>query len=124
LTDAIKEYVSEWTRQNKINTEMNIGDVSMNSNIEQALFRVVQEALANAARHSRASKVMVALKSENGNVTLVVEDNGIGYDTGQITRGVGLDSMKERLAAVNGTLEVSSLQSQGTRVMATVRRTQ
>jgi signal transduction histidine kinase len=131
LTDAIKEYVSEWTRQNRIDTEMNIGDVSMNSNIEQALFRVVQEALANVARHSKAGRVMVTLKSENDHVQLVIEDNGIGYDIERITKGVGLDSMKERLAAVNGTLEVSSLreasppdQSQGTRVIATVRRTQ
>ena len=124
LTDAIKEHVNEWTRQNNIETEMNIGDVSVSLNIEQALFRVLQEALANVARHNKASKVMVTLKSDNGDVKLIIEDNGIGFDAAQITKGIGLDSMKERLAAVNGALEVStrSVQSHGTRVVAFVRR--
>jgi len=123
LIDAIKEHVNEWTRQNNIEAEMNISDVSVSLNAEQALFRVLQEALANVARHSKADKVMVTLKPENGTVKLMIEDNGIGYDAGRITKGIGLDSMKERLAAVNGTLEVSprSVQSQGTRVTANVR---
>jgi signal transduction histidine kinase len=122
LSDAIKEHVNEWSRQNDITTKMNIGDVSVNSNIEQALFRVLQEALANVARHSEAGRVMVALKSENDQVTLMIEDDGIGFDAKRIAKGVGLDSMRERLAAVNGELQVSSLQSQGTRVTAIVRR--
>ena len=123
LIEAIKEHVNEWTRRNNIETEMNINDVSVSLNVEQALFRVLQEALANVARHSKADKVMVTLKPENGTVKLMIEDNGIGYDAGRITKGIGLDSMKERLAAVNGTLEVSprSVQSQGTRVTANVR---
>jgi signal transduction histidine kinase len=95
----------------------------MNQQIEQALFRVLQEALANVARHSKASRVIVTLKPENGDVQLMIEDNGIGYDAERIVKGIGLDSMKERLAAVNGELEVSSIQSHGTRVVATVRRT-
>jgi signal transduction histidine kinase len=122
LTEAIKVHVNDWTRQNNIETELNIGEVSVSPDGEQVLFRVLQEALANVARHSQANKVWVALKSENDHVTLSIEDNGIGYDTKGITKGIGLDSMKERLAAVNGTLETSSRQSQGTCVTATVRR--
>jgi len=123
LTDAIKAHINEWTRQNKIESEIEIdSDVSVNLQTEQALFRALQEALANVARHSKASKVIVTLKPENGNIKLMVEDNGIGYDAERITKGIGLDSMKERLAAVNGELQVSSLQSHGTRITATVRR--
>ena len=130
LTDAVKEYVSEWSRQNNVSYETNIDStISISQPTEQALFRVLQEALANVARHSRASQVLITLKSENGDVSLIIDDNGIGYDAAQVTKGIGLDSMGERLAAVNGTLQVSSLreaspqdQSQGTRVTATVRR--
>lgn len=122
LIEAIKEHINEWTRQNNIEAEMNISDVSVSLNAEQALFRVLQEALANVARHSKAAKVRITLKPENGNVKMMIEDNGIGFDDGRITKGVGLDSMKERLMAVNGEFEVSRLQSQGTRVTATVRR--
>ncbi|HMD81310.1 MAG TPA: sensor histidine kinase, partial [Anaerolineales bacterium] len=122
LIEAIKEHINEWTRQNNIEAEMNISDVSVSLNAEQVLFRVLQEALANVARHSKAAKVRITLKPENGNVKMMIEDNGIGFDDGRITKGVGLDSMKERLMAVNGEFEVSRLQSQGTRVTATVRR--
>jgi signal transduction histidine kinase len=63
----------------------------------------------------------VRLTHKNDEAKLMIEDNGIGFDANRITKGVGLDSMKERLAAVNGALQVSSVQSQGTRVIATVR---
>jgi signal transduction histidine kinase len=123
LADAIREHVDIWSRQNKIETETKIDSViSVNQETEQALFRILQEALANVARHSKASKVMVALKSEKDSVALAIEDNGIGFHAGDIARGIGLESMKERLAAMNGTLNVSSQKSRGTRVVATVRR--
>jgi NarL family two-component system sensor histidine kinase LiaS len=124
LADAIREYVAVWSRQNNIASEIVIDSaVSVNQQIEQALFRVLQEALANVARHSEADQVTVTLKSENGNVVLMIEDNGIGYDAEQITRGIGLDSMKERMAGVSGELQISSLKSQGTHVIAMARRT-
>jgi signal transduction histidine kinase len=122
LTEAIQMHVNDWTRQNNMQTELNIGEVSVSPDGEQALFRVLQEALANIARHSQANRVWVTLESENDHVTLSIEDNGIGYNSEGITKGIGLDSMKERLTAVNGTLELSSRQPQGTSVTATVRR--
>jgi len=125
LATAIREHVDMWSRQNKVEAEFKIDPgVSVNSQAEQALFRVLQEALANVARHSTASKVTITLKSENDNVSLVIEDDGIGFDAKRIVKGIGLDSMKERLVAVNGELEVSprGAQSQGTSVIATVRK--
>jgi NarL family two-component system sensor histidine kinase LiaS len=122
LSEAIEVHVNDWKHQNNIETELNIGEDSVSPDGEQALFRVLQEALANVARHSQANKVWITLKAENDHVALTIEDNGIGYDTMQIVKGIGLDSMKERLAAVHGTLEVSSRQSQGTCVTARIRR--
>ena len=123
LADAIREHVAVWSRQNKIESDVNIdANASVNGQVEQALFRVLQESLANVARHSRAGKVLVHLKSEQENVILLIDDNGVGFDGKRTSKGIGLDSMRERLAAVNGTLEVSSLPLQGTRITATVRR--
>jgi NarL family two-component system sensor histidine kinase LiaS len=123
LAEAIREHVHEWSRQNDIRAELIIdSSIAVNGEVEQALFRVLQEALSNVARHSQAGKAVVTLTSEIGDVILIVEDNGIGYDADRITRGIGLDSMKERLAAVQGTLEFINLQPKGTRVVATVRR--
>jgi signal transduction histidine kinase len=129
LANAIHQYAEEWSRQNKIETEIKVDPgISGGMQMEQALFRVLQEALANVARHSKAGKTWVTLASENNHVTLTVRDNGIGYDPTRIKKGVGLDSMQERLAALGGTLEVSSHreasprdQSQGTTVYAVVR---
>lgn len=112
LANAIHEHVEEWSRQNKISAESNIdSSISLNQQREQALFRVLQEALANVARHSKADKVTVELKSEDDSVILTIEDNGIG-----------LDSMQERLMAVNGKVEVLSEKAKGTRVIAKVSR--
>jgi NarL family two-component system sensor histidine kinase LiaS len=124
LAEAIKGHINDWTQQNNIETETDIDEVSVSHDSEQALFRVLQEALANVSRHSQANKVWVKLKSENDHVALTIEDDGIGYDRERIIKGVGLDSMKERLAAVNGRLAISGRQSQGTSVAALVRRLQ
>ena len=122
LANAIREYVNVWSRQNNISSKMNIDSTIMvNQQTEQVVFRVLQEALANVARHSKADKATVELKAGDDAVVLFIEDNGIGFDTTQITKGIGLDSMKERLATVNGKLEVSNLPSQGTRITAIVR---
>jgi len=123
LADAIREHMDEWSRQNKIASQINIdAGVTVNVQIEQALFRVLQEALANVARHSEAGTTTVTLKSEVEHVILIVEDDGAGFNAKRITRGVGMDSMRERLAAVNGTLEIASEKNKGTRVTAVVRR--
>ena len=123
LTDAIKEHLDEWSRQNHIETEIDLdGDISVNKDVEQALFRVLQEALSNVARHSKADKVAVELKSVNDAIVLTVEDNGVGFDAKQIAKGVGLDSMQERLIAVNGKVDIVGEKSKGTRVIAKVRR--
>lgn len=83
------------------------------------LFRVAQEALTNAARHSDAKKVIVSLQIEPDECLLVVMDNGIGIGLqAHKSQGIGLDSMRERLELVRGSLEISSPSSGGTVVHA------
>lgn len=123
LASAVREQIEEFSRRNKIDAETRIDPaIMLDPRVEQALFRVVQEALANVARHSGASHVQVSLQEETDRVVLTVEDNGSGFDMGRNKKGVGLDSMKERLMAVDGVLEVTSENSKGTRLTATVRR--
>ena len=86
------------------------------------LFRVVQEALANVARHSQAGQVRVALSRAGAEVALLIEDDGTGFDPGLVEKGIGLDSMRERLQAIGGQLDISSQPSSGTKIMATLRR--
>jgi len=83
---------------------------------QQAVFRVAQEALANVARHARATDVRVTLGSAEGRFLLKVEDNGAGFSSSVPAAGMGLANMRERAHAVDGTLSVESRCGEGTRV--------
>lgn len=85
-----------------------------------ALFRVAQEALHNVARHARASKVNVSLDRCKSSICLRIEDSGVGFDTTQPPTGLGLTSMRERIALVDGSLIIHSAPGCGTTIMATV----
>jgi PAS domain S-box-containing protein len=85
------------------------------------LLRVVQEALANARRHSGAERVEVRLRGE-GDDTIVAEvrDDGRGFDRGSVRAGVGLSAMRERAAGLGGSLEIDGRPGTGTRVVLRV----
>ena len=80
------------------------------------LVRVVQEALANARRHSGAGRVEVRLRGEGNIVVAEVEDDGRGFDRGSVRPGVGLFAMQERASGLGGELGITSQPRKGTRV--------
>jgi signal transduction histidine kinase len=91
------------------------------SEVMLCLFRVVQEALQNAIKHSQASDLLVHLSHAADGLSLTVMDNGVGFDVDDAWgNGVGLISMVERLEAIGGALEVRSSPGTGTRVTAIV----
>jgi len=101
-------------------------DVRLSREVETAMFRIVQEALANAAHHAHASEVTVRLAAQAGRVTALVADNGVGFDMalgqgGTVggAGGLGLRSMQERAAAAGIRLEIESAPGVGTRVLLT-----
>jgi two-component system sensor histidine kinase UhpB len=90
---------------------------------ELALYRIVQEALANVVRHAAARRVRIRLAREHGHVVAEVEDDGRGFRAAKATRtgaGLGLFGMHERAAYLGGRVEVHSVPGQGTRVRAEV----
>jgi PAS domain S-box-containing protein len=89
---------------------------------ERALFRVAQEALANAAKHAGAETVTIELDDEGGEARLSVSDDGRGIAADKQGRGFGLHTMRERIEEVGGRLEIESAQGLGTRVIAAVGR--
>jgi signal transduction histidine kinase len=74
----------------------------------EAIYRVAQEALANVARHARASCVTVGLTTNAGRLELSVADNGGGFDTGSVNPGMGTANMRARAAELDGRLEILS----------------
>jgi signal transduction histidine kinase len=87
-----------------------------------SLFRVLQEALTNAVKHSRAERCRVLLRGTDGELTLEVTDDGRGFDAAAALNGhgLGLISMQERLKLVNGEVVIESKAGAGTTVRATV----
>jgi two-component system sensor histidine kinase UhpB len=92
--------------------------------IEVELYRIAQEMLANVAKHSRATRVVLRLTLENESVSLVVEDDGIGFDAAaalaRFNRGLGLLSMRERAELLGGSFNLESTPGRGTRIRITV----
>lgn len=98
-------------------------DVEVPRRVAGVLYRVGQEALANAARHARASRVDMTLGLANGRAMLEVRDDGAGFDVDDAPRpgkGMGLFSMRERVALLHGDVRIESTPGRGTRVLATI----
>jgi signal transduction histidine kinase len=90
--------------------------------VEQCVYRVAQEALANIAHHAQAQRVQVQLLREGGSLTLTVSDDGRGFNPNTVDaeRHLGIQGMRERAEMVGGTLEIESEPGQGTTVRLTV----
>jgi NarL family two-component system sensor histidine kinase LiaS len=121
LVKALREYLSEWTKQTGVQIDLRLlGERIIPLDIEQTLYRLVQEALSNVTRHSGASNVELHLTWESKRVILRIADNGHGFDLQAAEgKGVGLQSMRERVEEIGGIFTVESNAS-GTRIEAII----
>lgn len=107
----------------EINFAQNIGDLRLPTEFESCLFRVAQESLTNVTRHARATAVTVALFLHRDRLTLLVGDDGVGFDMAGYDRRagrgtLGLLGMRERVAALDGQFEIRSNPTEGTEIRA------
>jgi signal transduction histidine kinase len=86
--------------------------------IETAMYRIVQEALTNAAKHGNAKRAVVEVSDDGDEVSLSVRDDGSGFDTSEHSDGFGLVGMHERVHLLDGTLDVISAPGSGTTIAA------
>jgi signal transduction histidine kinase len=86
--------------------------------IETAMYRIVQEALTNAAKHGKAKRAVVEVSDNGDEVFLSVRDDGSGFDTSEHSDGFGLVGMHERVHLLDGTLDVTSAPESGTTIAA------
>jgi signal transduction histidine kinase len=117
LGTAVREYALDCSNQTGIDINVLIqNERSLPLEIEQALFRIVQGALANVARHSQADRAEIRLVYGMEELTLTISDNGRGFDTTKQYHGIGLRSMIERAEMINSELLVQSALGRGTKV--------
>jgi signal transduction histidine kinase len=121
LVPAVSDYAAGWSRQNGITPEIRVqGERILSLETEQTLFRIIQEALANVARHSQATHVEILLTYNTSVVRLTIDDNGQGFEADGKDRGLGLRSMQERAESLGGKLIIESRPGQGTRLTCSV----
>lgn len=124
---AVQDVVDDFSRRTRIACEfsMHPEDLILESRVEAALYRMIQESLTNVARHAQATEVVVSLfGAESGEIVLEVCDNGKGMpDTGHSdARTFGLVGMRERAAILGGRMSISSAPGQGTTIEIVIPR--
>jgi signal transduction histidine kinase len=122
LSEALAGVAERWSTLNGIPAQVTTtGAVRpVDPEAEFALLRAAQEALANVARHAHATRVGLTVSYMENEVALDVRDDGIGFDPSQPEHGFGLVAMRERIAALSGTLQVESEPGGGTAISACV----
>jgi signal transduction histidine kinase len=126
LVVALKHYIVSWSAHFHIHAELYESGIDPNrvtGEIQTALYRILQEALNNVVKHSEATHVQVILHGHTDSVSLIVEDDGRGFDTAEAfaygAKQLGLIGMRERAALLGGTLDVES-PGRGTTVVARI----
>jgi PAS domain S-box-containing protein len=122
LKSALRELCMQMSRQHAIEVELFTGNTPWVVTAEKSLclYRVAQEALKNAAKHSGSSKIKVELGAQHGFLELKIRDNGQGFDVSNYEPGLGLASMRERMRMVGGALEIHSARGEGTEIVTRV----
>ncbi|HET7156284.1 MAG TPA: ATP-binding protein [Hyphomicrobiaceae bacterium] len=122
LAETLTDYVAEWSSQFGIAAELICSNKrQLSVEISTTIYRIVQEALTNTAKHARdATAVSVIVDISASELRLTIDDNGCGFDAeattaeGKLRRGLGLDGVRERVSLIGGAVEVESAVGVGT----------
>jgi len=116
----MRGFCADFGQKQKLNIDFHSQELPSHESpaVSLCLYRVLQEALHNAAKHSRASRFNVQLLGMSGEIRLTVSDDGVGFDVESIKKaqGLGLISMRERVKLVNGTFSIDSALNAGTEI--------
>lgn len=124
LAGATKAMVETLATRANLAMELSVAEdmPPLSPDVEQAVYRIAQEAVTNVVNHAGARELTVSLQFADGKVALVVSDDGVGFDTERANRPsqFGLTGMKERAQLIGGELKVESKPGAGTRMQLTV----
>jgi signal transduction histidine kinase len=128
LIAALQQHVAALGRREGLTVQLEVnGEERYARGVEQAIYRIMQEALNNVVKHAGACNVAIVLDLQPDRTTLRVADDGAGFDLAVLEpsngRHLGLISMRERAAEIGGSLDLNSCPGQGTEVVVVVPRT-
>jgi ligand-binding sensor domain-containing protein/signal transduction histidine kinase len=115
LSTSLRDYIFDWEARTDIQVKVDITDERrLHLDVEQAFYRAIQESLSNVARHSRATEVTITLTFLKKELIAIVRDNGCGFDKQTRQYGMGLRTIRERIEALGGVVQVESAPDCGT----------
>jgi signal transduction histidine kinase len=124
LVNALRQHVADRRDRDGLAVTLDIaGERRLPADTEEALFRIVQEALSNVVKHARTDQAEVTLRLESDQVSVQVQDRGVGFDLDQAEARVGhlgLTSMNERVKLLGGTFSIESQPQAGTSVSVVI----
>jgi signal transduction histidine kinase len=127
LASALANYISEWSTQYDIAADFHCADLKLDElsdELRTTIYRVVQEALTNVAKHAeKSSTVSVVVERIGASLRLLVEDDGCGFQNisaGERNGALGLLGMRERLSLIGGELEIETSSGAGTTIFARI----
>jgi signal transduction histidine kinase len=118
LAKALKRLCSELRSGKNISIDLTVGDLpdQLQPSILLSLYRIAQETMHNIITHSQAKNVQVELGADDTRISLRIVDDGVGFDPRHEAGGLGLESMRQRVRAVGGFIDISSSPNSGTRI--------
>ncbi|MEX2365567.1 MAG: histidine kinase, partial [Pseudohongiellaceae bacterium] len=119
MTDDWNDYHEDTFCKLRIDGEFD----SLQENQQINIYRIVQEALTNIAKHSKADEVTILLGGKEV-ISLIISDNGVGYDPGEIEKGMGLVGIRERVQVLRGELTISTMPGEGVSIQIELPRLQ
>ena len=103
----------------RVEKQTEIEEIQVPDPMKAVVYRILQEATNNIAKHSEANLVSISLtRTKDGRIELVIEDNGIGFDMESVKKGLGLGSMRERAELSGGSFDIESVKGKGTLIRA------
>jgi len=123
LISAIEWQTEEFQKHTGIKVEIKLDkEIVVSKALSTTIFRILQEALTNVARHSKAKKVKVSFIKKKNDLVLKIDDNGVGITKKQIhdSKSLGLIGMRERVYPYNGNVEIKGMKGKGTTVTVSI----
>lgn len=121
LVPALKNFAAKVSAMNRLTIDVNDHgmDKRLDATLEITIFRIIQELIANIVKHANASYVVIDLTQHENSLSIMVEDNGIGFKVEDVrpTAGMGLHSIQKRVEGAGGTVAIESILKNGTTVI-------
>lgn len=117
LEIALKELCESMSYKN-LNIQFEAFDILANIpfEIQLALYRIAQESISNAMKYAQASNIIVQVSQNNDLLQLTIEDDGLGFDRGKITKGLGLRNIENRVRLISGKVDIIAKKGEGTTI--------